>query len=858
MNNFREKYFSILLILFAVGTIYFCFNNLKLYYFTTQINIIFSLWIVINTISRYKKVNINKWISVAITTYITLTGIVFWIILYGVFDAKIDLENIWLHGYVVVVAWILYFRDLPIEEKENIRLIKHKEILYITIYPILYFIFSMLNGILNGFYVYKFINPSKVGGWFSAYIYIISIGFLIIFLTFTLRTIKSRVKKYTFILPLIVGIGLLVINISYDRKPTQITPSAKQGVLDLSNWDLEKNKEIEILGEWEYYESQKLSPEDFNKKAYNKKYKSLVNPEGKDMITTIKRKVFYEEEYGTYRIKIIVDNHSEVLGVNIFNTILGKSKLWIQDKLVLEHQGDTYFQKDIYFEPHNSEFYITIQVDNLVRSLILGSRQSIMDKSSGYFANSDTVVYIIFVISIYHFILYWFRRKNKIPLYFAIMATSGGIYQLCANSDLKGSEEGLTKILYLLMNTIDFDFRGIIWPGSVVLICLGMKQFLTLLFHQIVPQKLKEYVDIYTKFFIIFYCIYIIPNIVNIFMFSFKGRDGNLTTSIFHETFGVEKTENILHILDVLFVIQIFIFLLIGIFFIIKTLRFRCKNSQIIAFSFLILGIVAINDMLNNFRIITTGRWFSYGLLVFIFTQAVVVSKDFAEAFNESEEIALKNIELNKEIISSQKEIIFLLGHIAESRSGETSSHIYRVSEYSGILAEKYGLSKEKVELIKLVSPMHDIGKLGVSDEILNKPGKLTNEEFEKIKEHAKIGYDMLNVSNGEVMKIAALIAYTHHEKYNGKGYPRGLKGEDICLFGRIVSIVDVFDALANKRVYKEAWELDRIIKLFKQERGEHFDPRLIDLFLENIDEIILIKNRFDSKDTDNTNHCTS
>lgn len=151
-------------------------------------------------------------------------------------------------------------------------------------------------------------------------------------------------------------------------------------------------------------------------------------------------------------------------------------------------------------------------------------------------------------------------------------------------------------------------------------------------------------------------------------------------------------------------------------------------------------------------------------------------------------------------------------------------------------------------EKLRMASPMHDIGKLAIPDSILNKPGKLTQEEFETMKMHASLGYEMLKNSKRDIIKIGAIIALQHHEKYNGTGYPAGLKGEDIHLYGRISAISDVFDALGSKRVYKEAWELDRIIALFKEERGQHFDPILVDLFLNNLDEFLKIKEKFPDK----------
>jgi len=202
-------------------------------------------------------------------------------------------------------------------------------------------------------------------------------------------------------------------------------------------------------------------------------------------------------------------------------------------------------------------------------------------------------------------------------------------------------------------------------------------------------------------------------------------------------------------------------------------------------------------------------------------------------------------INLQTEIEETQIEIVELMGMIGETRSKETGNHVKRVAEYSKLLALKLGLSEREAEMIRVASPMHDIGKVGIPDAILNKPGKLTYEEFEIMKMHSELGHDLLKFSQREILKIAAIVAHEHHEKYNGKGYPRGLKGEDIHIYGRITSVADVFDALGSERVYKKAWDLDCILKLLKEERGVSFDPQIIDLFLENLEEFLVIRDRY-------------
>lgn len=220
------------------------------------------------------------------------------------------------------------------------------------------------------------------------------------------------------------------------------------------------------------------------------------------------------------------------------------------------------------------------------------------------------------------------------------------------------------------------------------------------------------------------------------------------------------------------------------------------------------------------------------------FTENDFVTLKMVASYSEK---SLTNAILNEEIEKTQKEIIFLMAEIGESRSKETGNHVKRVAEISSLLARLYGMDEGEVELIKMASPMHDIGKVAIPDSILLKPGKLTDEEFDHMKDHTRIGYKLLKNSDRIIIKTAATIANEHHEKWNGKGYPKGLKGNEIHIYGRISAIADVFDALASTRVYKPAWDFDRIFKLFQEEKGEHFDPELTQLFLDEFPRFVEI-----------------
>jgi len=220
-----------------------------------------------------------------------------------------------------------------------------------------------------------------------------------------------------------------------------------------------------------------------------------------------------------------------------------------------------------------------------------------------------------------------------------------------------------------------------------------------------------------------------------------------------------------------------------------------------------------------------------------------------SNSFNNMTTTISKNIHeieyLNKEIENTQKEVIFTMGAIGESRSKETGNHVKRVAEYSRILALLYGLEKEEAELLKEASPMHDIGKVGIPDAVLKKPSVLNDHEWLIMKSHAQLGYEMLKHSNRTILKAAAIVAREHHEKWDGSGYPRGLKGEDIHIYGRITAVADVFDALGSDRCYKQAWPLAEIKEFFIDQRAKHFDPKLVDLFMDNLDEFLEVRDKY-------------
>ncbi|MEW6983406.1 HD domain-containing phosphohydrolase [Colwelliaceae bacterium 6471] len=225
-----------------------------------------------------------------------------------------------------------------------------------------------------------------------------------------------------------------------------------------------------------------------------------------------------------------------------------------------------------------------------------------------------------------------------------------------------------------------------------------------------------------------------------------------------------------------------------------------------------------------------------------------VIDKELINLFAENISIGLENVHLEESIRSNQKEIIYRLGEIVENRSKESGFHVKRVALYCELLAQLAGLSTEEVKTLKLASPLHDVGKISIPDAILHKPGKLNEEEWEIMKTHASIGAELLEDSNLFLLKTASIVAGSHHEKWDGTGYPKGLAGEDIHIYGRITALADVFDALANKRCYKPAWSMEKLLAHIEEQSGKHFDPTLVDLLMNNIEKFEVIKTAYEDQ----------
>jgi putative two-component system response regulator len=212
---------------------------------------------------------------------------------------------------------------------------------------------------------------------------------------------------------------------------------------------------------------------------------------------------------------------------------------------------------------------------------------------------------------------------------------------------------------------------------------------------------------------------------------------------------------------------------------------------------------------------------------------------------NQKMELRAQVKEQTKEIADTRMEIIRRLGKAVEFKDENTGLHIERVSKYSYYIALSYGMDDFRADGILNAAPMHDIGKIGVPEDIIHKKGKLTEQEYNEMKKHCEVGNEILGDSEAEIIKTAKIIALQHHEKWNGTGYPYGLEENDINIFARIVALADVFDALTTKRPYKEAWDNQRALDLIISEKGKHFDPNVVDAFINTIDDIYKVQEEY-------------
>ena len=225
--------------------------------------------------------------------------------------------------------------------------------------------------------------------------------------------------------------------------------------------------------------------------------------------------------------------------------------------------------------------------------------------------------------------------------------------------------------------------------------------------------------------------------------------------------------------------------------------------------------------------------------------QVGLTEKTLIELFAQNVQIAFENVQLQLELEDTQRELVYRLSEALEKRSNETGNHAKRVALISDVLARGFGLGREEAELVRNAAPLHDVGKISIPDNILHKPGGLNDEEWQVMQSHAELGHSILDGSNRSIIQAGAVIARDHHENWDGSGYPKGSSGNDIHVYGRIVALADVYDALRHDRCYKEAWDKNQTLEFVEQQNGKKFDPNLVKVLHTHIDEIESILEKF-------------
>ncbi|MEP4889324.1 MAG: DUF3369 domain-containing protein [Aliiglaciecola sp.] len=240
-----------------------------------------------------------------------------------------------------------------------------------------------------------------------------------------------------------------------------------------------------------------------------------------------------------------------------------------------------------------------------------------------------------------------------------------------------------------------------------------------------------------------------------------------------------------------------------------------------------------------------TDRGMDYFLYIDTQGKLTESNKELLEIYCINVALTYENLLISEEVVNTQRELVYLLGEAVEMRSTDISAHVKRVAIICQLIASYCKLPEAEVVMMKQASPLHDLGKVAIPDRILHKPGPLEGEDLAIMQTHAKVGYDILKRSKNPVLQLAAQIALTHHEKWDGSGYPTQLKGDDIPLSGRITAIADVFDVLGSQRCFKDSWDTTKIKQLLVDESGKHFDPKLVDIIIENFEQFCAIRHQF-------------
>lgn len=625
-------------------------------------------------------------------------------------------------------------------------------------------------------------------------------------------------------------------------------PVAIQGVLDLRNWNFSEQGTVRLKGQWKFYWNQFIDPaatEKENSEAY------LYEVPSSWSSIQFKNGDHPANGYATARLKILLPAKNLNLALHD-SEISTAYRLYINGSFVTgrgkigkvkEDTLPSWGQRATPFKVDTSEAILVIHISNfhharsgIIGDLTLGSRAQIKDMTRFNLGLNMFVFGTILVIGLYHLVIFWLRKDEKTALYFALF---------CGIIALRSLTTGELFIMEL--------FPDINWNILVKLEYLSI-YYAVPLFYLYVRETLPEVVS--KRALQINTLVFGLLSIIVLF-----------TAPLFFS-----RTIDIFQISVLLSGVYLFWKVLLAVFH-------KIPGARSFLAGFILLFFGTVMEILYVQEVIDTGYVLPFTLFGFIFIQANIISKKFSNAFqlleSRSQELLTTNkayeneiherkkletdlIESNEVLIRSRLGIIMGLAKLAEYRDEDTGLHLERMREYSRMLTiemakqPKYReyITDSYIDDIFNSAILHDIGKVGVPDQVLLKPGKLTNEEFDIIKTHTTIGGDSIDSIEKKInvhsfLTLGRQIAYYHHEKWNGTGYPEGLKEEEIPLSARIVAVADVYDALTSERPYKKPFSHEKAVSIITGDKGTHFAPDVVDAFELIKDDFDKIRTRF-------------
>ncbi|MBU2431578.1 MAG: HD domain-containing protein, partial [Proteobacteria bacterium] len=608
-------------------------------------------------------------------------------------------------------------------------------------------------------------------------------------------------------------------------------PVAQNGVIDLATWDFKKDGSVALKGEWQFFWKQLLIAKDLPSDPAPATSRFARLP-AKWNHFKIDQENIGSYGYGTYTLTML-HNHAGIPLAFRIKEMSSAYSLFIDGQLISsngkvgktkEETVPEYRPLTVNFTPTGNQTQITLQISNFnlkeggpIKEIIVGDVQQIHTQSLNWQVINLILIGLIFSIGLYHLLLYILLEKYVSPLYFGIFCCLISLRTALTND----------RILHVLCPGISWDI-------------LLKLEYLT--FYLAVPIFVLYIASLFPKEFSRW--LLILNNIL---------AAASSAVVIFYPPTVFSYTLNIYQIFTILtgcYLIRVFV----------QAHKAGREGTRVIFVGFLILFLCVFYDILGANYVIQSDYTLHIGMFIFIFSQAYLLSLKFSKALKRVEKQKNEIIESHKQFQNSRIALILGLAKLAEYRDEDTGSHLERIREYAKILAIELSKKQEYTEYISQdyindlyqSSILHDIGKIGIPDAVLLKPGKLTPEEFDIIKTHTTIGGDAIAAieSNSKVRSFLTLgrnIAYSHHEKWNGQGYPKGLKGHQIPLSARIVAIADVYDALTSERPYKKAFSHEKSVEIILKDSSTHFDPDIIEIFKKLAPQFQRIrKNYFD------------